>query len=161
MVETGRFKSNEKKVSLLIVGFATAQAKNIDVWERTITVQPGVSIKEMSPSFLQQWAKEGARMERRIGRSKVQGSAVIAAIRPHIEDSVSAKTDQLVVGDDETWKEVAEEYRPIMVTVAESLSPGFVAAAMRRRRYIIGVKPEMRVKIESIKKSTRKKGGDK
>jgi hypothetical protein len=161
MAETGRFGPNEKGASLLIVGFATDQAKNIDVWERTVSIAPGMSIKEMSPSPLLQWAKEGARMERRIGRSKVEGSAVVAAIRPHIEDSVSAKAGQLVGGDDEAWKEMAQEYRWGMGAVAESLSPGFTAGAIRRRRYIAGAKPDMRPKVESTEKPGRKKGADK
>jgi hypothetical protein len=161
LVETGRFGSNETGVSLLIVGFATDQAKNIDVWERTVAVPARVLIKEMSPSLLQQWAKEGTRMEKRIGRSKVEGSAIIGAIRPDIEDSVSARIGQLIAGDDEPWQQVAHQYRPMMALIAKSLSPGFTAAAVRRRRYIVGVKPDMRGKTQSVERPGRKKGGDK
>jgi CRISPR type I-E-associated protein CasA/Cse1 len=161
IVETGGFGSEKKAPSLFIVGFATDQAKNIDAWERTIAVPPGKPIREMSASLLQQWRKEGWRMEKRIGRSEVEGSATMAAIRPDIEGRVSAKAGELIVGDDEGWQQAAEEYRPMMGMIAESLSPGFTAAAVQGRRHVIGVKPDMRPKRESAKKPGQKKRGDK
>ncbi len=160
LVETGRIGTEEKRCSLLIVGFATDQAKNIDVWERTVAMPLGSSIKEMAALLLRQWAKQGASMERRIGRSKVEGSAIITAIRPHIEDIVSAQTPQLATGDDRAWQRAAEQYRPVMAVVAQSVSPGFTTAAVQRRRQVSNALPDMRVIPKKVEKPKRKKGGD-
>jgi len=158
LVETDRFGSKKTVASLFIVGFATDQAKNIDAWEWTIAVPPGTSIKETLASLLRQWWKEGWRMEKRIGRSEVEGSATIAAIRPDIEGRVSAQAGELIVGADEVWQQAAAEYRPLMKVIARSLSPGFTAAAIHRRQQIALASPDMRPKVESAKKPGRKKG---
>ena len=100
-------------------------------------------------------------MEKRIGRSKVAGSAAIAVIRPDIEGRVSAKAGELIAGTDEVWEQAAEEYRPMMGVIAKSLSPGFTAAAVQWRQHMVGVKPDMRPKTESVKKPGREKGGSK
>jgi len=86
---------------------------------------------------------------------------MIAAVRPHVEEKVSAKAGELIAGTDEAWQQAATEYRPMMDVVAKSLSPGFAVAALERRRHIAGVMPEMRPKTESAKKPKGKKGGGK
>jgi hypothetical protein len=162
--ETYRFEPGHRSTALLIVGFATDQAKNIDAWERTIAVPTGTPIKGMSAFLLQQWRKEGGRLEKwieRIVRSKAEGAAAIAAIRPQVEDSVSAKAGELIASDAGAWEQAAREYRPMMEMVAQSLSPGFTTAAAQRRRQIARVTPDMQPKAQSEKKPGRKKGGTK
>jgi len=161
IVETGKFVSGDKPTSLLIVGFATDQAKNIDAWERILGVPSGESIEATVTSLLQQWRKEGQRMEKLMGRSKVEGAAAIAAIRPHVEARVSAKAGELLAGGNDAWEQAAREYRPMMSVIAKSLSPGFTTAVVQRRRQIGGVTPNMRPKAEPAKKIGRKKGGKK
>jgi CRISPR type I-E-associated protein CasA/Cse1 len=163
VIETGKFGAGDKPISLLVVGFATDQAKNIDVWERTIAVPPEASIHNMSASLIQQWRKEGWRLEKRIERivrSKVEGAAAIAAIRPHVEGRVSAKAGDLLARDDDAWEEAACEYRPMMEMIAKSLSPGFTTATVQRRQQIARITPDMRPRTEVDKKPGRKKGGD-
>lgn len=161
MAEAGKFGSGTEPTSFLIVGFATDQAKNIDVWERTITVRPDASTKETAASLLQQWRQGGWRMEKRIGRPVLAGSAAVAAIRPHVEYKVSAKAGELIVGGDNTWEQAAQEYRPMMEMVAQSLSPGLTTVAVQHRKEIANAIPDMRSKTEVAKKSGRKKGGNK
>ena len=165
IMETGKFVPEEKPTSILIVGFATGKALNIDVWERCISVPPGPSLQQASTYAIRRWGKEGAQLERdkRIERSKEKrrAEAAIAAIRPHVEDRISAKAGELAVADDDAWVSAAEEYRPMMAMVARSLSPGITIAAVQRRREIGRVIPDMRPKKESAEKSSRKKGGDK
>jgi hypothetical protein len=171
IVETGKCGSGDKPTSLLIVGFATDQAKNIDVWERTIIMPPGASIQETPASLILQWQKEGAGLipslvrnikppnEKAGSRKHVEIPPMVAAIRPHVENAVSAKAGELIVGTDETWQQAANEYRPMMEMIAKSLSPGFTTAAVQRRQQIASVTPNMRPKADSGKKSNRKRGG--
>jgi CRISPR type I-E-associated protein CasA/Cse1 len=162
LARLARMVETDRPVSLLIVGFATNKAKNVDVWERIITVPQGLSIHDMSASLLEQWGDKGKQLEkdRWIGRSKVERSAAIAAIRPHVEGIVSAKVGKLLAGD-YTWKQAADEYRPMMAMIAQSLSPGFTTAAVKRRKQIAGVAPDMRSKTESPEKPVSKKRGGK
>jgi len=171
IVETGKFGSGDKPTSLLVVGFATDQAKNIDVWERTITMPPGASIQETAASLILQWQKEGAGLipslvrnikppiEKAGSRKHVEIPPMVAAIRPHVENAVSAKAGDLIVGTGEAWEQAATEYRPMMEMIARSLSPGFTTAAVERRQKIAGAIPDMRPKTKAVKES--KKGGDK
>jgi hypothetical protein len=68
---------------------------------------------------------------------------------------------ELLDGSYESWEQAAREYSPMMDVIAKSISPGFTTAAVQRRQDISNVKPNMRQKKESGKKSTREKGGDK
>lgn len=113
-----------KPASLLAVGFSAGKAKHVNVWQRTIRVTSTESVPGMTPSLIQQWEKEGKRMEQRIGRSKVEGKTAIATIRPHGEYRVSATMGELIAGTDEAWNQSAAEYHPMMEMIAKSLSPG-------------------------------------
>lgn len=161
VVETGKFISDNKPTTLLVVGFATDKAKNIDVWERTITVPARGSMKELSGIMPQQWRYEGWRMEKRIGRSKIEGPVTLTSIRPDIEKQVSADAEPLLVCSDSAWKQAILRYRPMMQSIAQSISPGFTATAMQRRRDIASLLPDMNPKTEPAKKTNRKKGAAK
>jgi len=164
IAETNKFTAGNKTALLLVVGFATNKALNIDVWERTIALPPGTSIPERPAELLQQWRQQGWRMEKQIARvvrSEAEGAAVAATIRPHIEGRISAKAGELIVGTEETWEQAAREYRPIMKMIARSLSPGVTTAAVERRREIASMLPDMRRKAEGAEKPRKKKGGSK
>lgn len=151
-----------KLTSLLVVGFATNKAKNIDVWERTIDVPLSESIPETTISLIHQWQNEG-RLKKigKIIRSRAEGPAVVAFIRPHVESRVSERIVKLMVGGDEEWEQAVDEYRPMMVAIAKSFSPGYTSAAVQKRKKIFSVKPDMRLKSKLTGKSNRKKGGGK
>jgi CRISPR type I-E-associated protein CasA/Cse1 len=162
--ETGKFGSEDKLMSLLIVGFATGKAKNIDVWERSIDMPSKQSIQGELSSTIEIWQKEAWRIEKRIQRicrSEVEAKAVVSSTRPHVEHRVSTDTCQLASGSEEEWQKAAEEYRPFMRKIARSLSPGFTTAAVERRREIGFTVPDMRPKTKEAKKPDRKKGGKK
>jgi CRISPR type I-E-associated protein CasA/Cse1 len=160
IAKTGKFAPWDKPTSLMVVGFATDQAKNIDVWERNLAVPSTESTQGTAASLMQQWHREGGWLEKRIARSKIAGAAAIAAVRPHVEGRVSARAGELMAGTDEAWDRAAAEYRPMMEAIARSLSPGFTTAAVQRRREIADVLPDMRPRTESAKKPGRKKGGE-
>ena len=148
----------DKSESFLIVGFATDKAKNIDVWERKIELPPMELNSESIQTLLNLWQKEGWRMGKRMGRSKVSGTATISSIRPHIEHKVSSRIDELLTGEEDTWKEASDEYRPMMESVSKSLSPGFTTKDVRRRQQIANTLPDMSIKEETV--SETKKGGE-
>ena len=99
--------------------------------------------------------------EKKPSRKHLEIPPMVAAIRPHVEERVSAKAGEIIGGGDEAWERAAQEYRPMMEVIANSLSPGFTTVAVQRRRKIAGVTPDMRPKTESAKKSKSKKGGGK
>lgn len=159
ILETGKFQTSGKSITLLIIGFSTHQAKNIDVWERIIELPPKESISERTTLFLSKWHKEGAGLENKAGRSKKVGAATLAAIRPYVEGKVSASTGKLLSGETGAWEAAADEYSHIMNAAAESLSPGFTSESVEFRKKIAGIKPNMALKKETEKKPKRKKGG--
>lgn len=152
---------------LLIVGFATNKAKNIDVWERTLELPSLESVRKTAVDKIKKWQKEGKGLARKMrppgkttpSRKHVEIASVVAAIRPHVEDRVSAKAGDLLAGGDEGWEQAEEEYRSMMEVVARSLSPGFTTGALQWRKQIAGAVPDMRPRAESAKKPARKKGG--
>jgi hypothetical protein len=99
--------------------------------------------------------------EKESRRKHAELPPMLAAIRPQVEDSVSAMVGELLCGSDSTWDQAAGEYRPLMAAVARSLSPGFTAAAVARRKQIESVVPNMRASSEPGKKLRRTKGGKK
>ncbi len=161
ILQTGEFLLRDKPASLFVVAFATDQAKNIDVWEKHFNPPSGSSFRATAENEIQEWQKECRRLEKRTGetiRSEGLGKAAIAAIRPDVENRVSARAGELLAGDSNTWSEAATEYRPMMEMLAKSLSPGFTTAALHRRRQIDRISLQMGAKPESPKKPRSNKG---
>lgn len=150
-----------KLTPLLVIGFATNKAKNVDVWERIIDMPSTGSISKTAAPLIKQWQEKGKEMEKKIGRSKVEGPAFIAFVRPHVEGRVSAQAGELITGGEDAWEQAAHEYSPMMAAIAKSLSPGYTTAALLRRKQIANVKPNMRPNTKASKQSGREKGGDK
>ncbi|MDP2735769.1 MAG: type I-E CRISPR-associated protein Cse1/CasA [bacterium] len=159
-----------KPTSLLIVGFATNKAKNVDVWERIVDMPTIGSIPETETEKITLWKEnkleDGLRKIVRGKRKPKKDDAriavsAIASIRPHVEGRVSAKVGELIAGGDGAWEKAASEYSPMMAAVARSLSPGYTTAAVQRRKQIAGIKPNMQLNTTALKKSSRKKGGGK
>jgi len=156
MVETGKLTRRTKPTSVLVVGFATDKAKSIDVWQRTVDVFSTESVTDTVADLKERWQKENWRIEKALVRSKYQGKAAIAAVRPDIEDRVFAKVGDLLTGGEEAWERAAEEYRPMMKVLAGALSPGFTTEAVSLRRTIATVVPRMRPKTASSEKGGSK-----
>lgn len=157
-----RLLESGKSGTLLVVGFATHQAKNIDVWERSIEMRTSASASETAPALVNNWRLQGWAMEKkleRIQRSETEGAALIAAIRPHVEAKVSENAAKLISGGEDAWEQASREYAPMMSAVAKSLSPGVTTAALRRRRQIEYAKPDMQPKKPATGKRKGKKGG--
>jgi hypothetical protein len=156
--------------SVWVVGFSTVQNdKYLEAMECVIPFPCLPNQVQESVEKFRQWQKEGSNLTRKIrprdekapSRKHKEIPPMVAAIRPHVENIVSAKAGELIVGTDEAWEQAAAEYRPMMRIVARSLSPGFTVAAVERREQIARVMPDMRPKGKTTKKPGRKKGGDK
>lgn len=163
VLQSKKFACVERPVCLFVVGFASDKAKNIDVWERTVTIPPLSLLDGESEQVVIQWLLEGNKIARRVRkRDKFQECiATLSSVRPDVEHRVSQTLDELIAGDDQAWQRAAQQYRPMMEVVAGSLSPGVTTKAVKRRRYIAKVLPDMRPRAESSNKPKRKKGGDK
>jgi hypothetical protein len=156
LLETGN------PTTLLVVGFATNKAKNIDVWERSIDMRANAPVSDVATASVRNWRLQGWALEKRIQkivRSEVEGAAFIAAIRPEVESTVSDKAAELISGSGDAWNRAACEYTPMMKAVARSLSPGYTTAALRRRQVIADLKPDMRPRTPADGKPKPKKGG--
>jgi len=153
IVETG------KSTPLLVIGFATNKAKNVDVWERIIDMSSTGSISETAAPSIKQWQEKAKEMEKEIGRSKVEGPAFIAAIRPHVEARVSAQAGELITGGEDACDQAAREYSPMMTAIAKSLSPGYTTAAVERQKQIADVKPNLGPSSKASKSPTGRREG--
>jgi CRISPR type I-E-associated protein CasA/Cse1 len=159
-IEAGKTPA-QKAVHILFVGFATDKAKNVDVWERTVTVPPTCVQETGSSAHILQWQKAGKDVEKRLERlvrSAKQSKAAMAGFRPQIEHDVSADIVGLHSGGDAAWEQAAAAYAPVMETIAGAVSAGYTTQATRLRRGIGRVKPE--VTHETTKKA-RGKGKEK
>ena len=147
-----------------VVGFSTV--KNDKYLEATECFFPFPRSTEQIEPFIeriQQWQRQSLDRrcrpkEKSSSRKHVEIPAALAAIRPHVENTVSASAGELLAGADEAWEHAAREYRPMMQIIAKSLSPGFTTAAVQRRQQIAGVMPDMRQPTQPNDKSSRQKG---
>lgn len=143
--------------SLLVVGFATDKAKNIDVWERQVSLNISSEPTDTSAMTLQ-WQKENFRLEKSLVRSKTQSMTAMTAIRPHLEQRVSQDLSVLIGSTAETWIAAASEFFPMMKSVAKSLSPGITTFAIEHRQKMTRARPNMYPKEEKGEKSVRRRG---
>lgn len=171
MVRSNQFGARESPVSLLVVGFATDHAKNIDAWERTVSVRSAVSIKETVTSSLSLWQKSVSSLARKLEppsekkssrkHEHMEISSTFDAVRPHVEGKVSQAIEGLLADEPSAWQEAAAKYRPMMRAIAKSLSPGFTTMALQKRRRIASALPDMQTQAKEPQKPKRKKGEDK
>ena len=159
IVGSDRFVLPDRPVRLLVVGFATDKAKDVDVWERNVELPAAGSILPAAGRTLLQWYGEGKELEYRVSRSRSTGAAALASVRPHVEDAVSRRSATLLTDAGGSWDEAGLLYRPMIGAVASALSPGATTEALMRRRYIAGAIPDMRPVPEPEPKPTRRKGG--
>jgi hypothetical protein len=171
VLESGKFQSQKAPVSLLIVGFATDQAKSIDAWERTIALPPGLPNKteaSLCAERIEEWQRAGSSLARRLRPPNEKGSSrkhpeiasTMAAIRPQVEARVSARATELIAGSDDAWGQAEEEYRPMVEVIARSLSSGFSSGAVRRREQIAKELSDSRPRANATGDTAGRKGVD-
>ncbi|MGH9433416.1 MAG: type I-E CRISPR-associated protein Cse1/CasA [Terriglobia bacterium] len=162
----GGRKPNDKS-SLWVVSFATVQNdKYLEAMEYEIPFPSTVDDRKVQESVerIERWQREGWKLvgkarPRETSRKHLEVAPAVASIRPHVEATVSKNLGRLIAGNSELWEQAAGEYSPMMATVAKSLSPGYTTAALRRRREIANVRPDMRPKTEADEKASSKKRG--
>ncbi|HNR35417.1 MAG TPA: type I-E CRISPR-associated protein Cse1/CasA [Candidatus Hydrogenedentes bacterium] len=163
-----KVRQADDRIGTWIVGFSTVN--NDTYLEATESLVRDPFLPEQSEAIiarLERWQKEGSKLARKArppnekvaSRKHVEILPMLDGVRPHVESKVFADVGELLVGDDEAWEQAAAKYRPMMRMVARSLAPGFTTEALRRRRTIQFIVPNMKPKPEPVKKDTRKKGG--
>lgn len=152
-----------KQQRLWVVGFATVlNDKYLEAMEYEIPLSdtPSDQVIKETINKIQQWQKECWGLFGKIKmKETITRKSVVASIRPHVESEVSENASALITAGDDAWEQASCEYGPLMTAVAKSLSPGFTASAVQRRKQISSVKPDMREQTNKPRKS-RKKGGD-
>ncbi len=167
IIETGKFVHSKNAACILVVGFATDKAKNIDVWERTVCMPSSGTMQGTAALLMHRWQKEASGLARKLrpprekkpDREHPEIPAMLAAIRPQVEDRVSALTVELLSGNGAIWEQAAGEYRPMMAAIAKSLSPGFTSSALVWRKQIESAAPKMQGTTETGKNAARTKRG--
>ncbi|NLH48535.1 MAG: type I-E CRISPR-associated protein Cse1/CasA [Myxococcales bacterium] len=153
-----------------VVGFSTVQNdKYLEAKEFFIPTSNAENLFSDILEKIGKWQKEYLKVINKSNPKKEDTAkkrkhseipATIAAIRPHVENQVSAKIDELLTGDENAWEQAAKEYSPLMGAVAKSLAPGFTSGAVQRQRQIAIVKPDMREKAVAENKPAKKKGDE-
>ncbi len=170
IISSNTYRHDSRPTRLLLVGFATDKAKNIDAWERICVLPADAATKSPRPASatgISIWNDEGRKLPRRIRPkgSKSRGGeliAALAAIRPHIESLVSASVTDLLTQPESAWPKAVDEYRRMMPILAKLLAPGFTTRAVQRRNQIASALPDMTARpTPEPRKPKGKKGGDK
>jgi hypothetical protein len=149
------------KQGLWVVSFATVQNdKYLEAMEYHVPFSSTLDDGHVADGLeaIARWQKETWKLT---GKAKPRGSSrrhleippVVAAIRPHVETKVSGRAGELIAGNGDAWERVAREYSPMMTAIAKSLSPGFTTAALKRRRQIEYIKPDMVSKTPANEKT--------
>ncbi len=152
-----------------VVSFATVKNdKYLEAMEHEVSVPITLDYQKVQQNIanMEKWQSEGWKLVRRArprgtSRKHLEIPPMVAAIRPDIETTVSEKAGELISGGGDAWEKAAREYSPMMSAVAKSLSPGYTATALGRRREIASVRPDMRPKAPANEKVEAKKGGRK
>jgi hypothetical protein len=150
-----------------VVSFATVQNdKYLEASECEISIPGTVNDQQAQHNNdpMEMWRKEGWKLASKARpkgttRKHLEIPPMLAAIRPDVEAKVSENVGELASGCGDAWDRAAREYTPMMAAVARSLSPGYTTAALRRRRVIANLKPDMRPRTPAGGKAKRKKGG--
>lgn len=158
--------ADRTKVYLWMVGFSTVQNdKYLEATERLVPVFDPNAIHDLPQSIerFMQWDREGSSFASKVGslstrnkssRKHPEIAAAITAIRPHVEDRVSAKTNELIAGADEAWEQARSDYQPMMEVIARSLAPGFTTEAIMATDRISRARPNIQSKAK--RKTTQK-----
>jgi hypothetical protein len=156
---------------LWVVSFATVQNdKYLEGMEYVIPFPSTLDKEKVRESVqrIERWQKEGWKLaakakprETSRKRKHLEIRPMLDAVRPQVEATVSGSMAELIAANGDAWEQAAREYSPMMVAVAKSLSPGYTAAALERRRQIAAARPDMRPDAAPAARTPRKKGGAK
>ena len=157
------------RIKAWVVGFSSDRNKYFEASESFL---PWSGLPDqVAPciEMLNQWQQSSSSLNRKLKSSDIRASSLkhpeiqsmLAAIRPHVENKVSDRLGQLLIGGDEAWQEAASKYKPMMKAVAGSLSPGYTTEALTKRLRISGTLPDMNQPSKPGKSPSKKKGGNK
>ena len=145
------------------IGFSTDQDQYLEATEYSLSVESTPTDENILR--IEEWQKTAPTIIKKIRpkdslkkKKHTEIKSTISSIRPHLENIVSSRICELLSGGEEEWQNAAEEYRPLMKSIAQSLAPGFTVAAEARRRQIANSIPNMKLEDKEEKQSDKKKG---
>ncbi len=148
--------------NFLIVGFASDQAKHIDIWERILKI-PKLDNSENNAQFQKEWDEAIKKIPNLIKNSKrkknLNEQIIIRIIRPHIEKQISSNLSSIIDGTIQPWDFASSEFKKVMPILAKSLTPGFLSADIDKQTKIASFVPIF--KSTNNQKSKKLKGKDK
>lgn len=155
------FRRGDYKGHIWIIGFSTVQNdKYLEAMEYEIPFIDALYQVQDSIEKIERWQAEGKfKQIGKVLKSKGEGRAIAGAVRPHVEAVVSARASDMLT-DDAVWESATGEYGLMMRSVAKSLAPGFTTKAVRQRKQIAKILPNMRDQQPSARKDSQKKGGE-
>lgn len=164
-----RQKRPNGKRGLWVVSFATVQNdKYLEAMEYEVPFPGTLDDRQVAESLetIEVWQKEGEKLARKAkprgtSRRHLEIPPMVAAVRPDVEAKVFAKVSELISRGGDAWNQAAGEYGPMMDVVAQSLSPGYTTAALRRRHEIANARPNMQTGSARSEKAGEKKRGGK
>lgn len=140
--EAGRAK---KAGVLWVVGFASDQAKRIDVWEKAITLAGETAnrdvLTELSDRAYSLNAMRKRPLRGGIKNRKSVGVPLIADVIPHVEGEIASQAGKMADSAGFSWEDAGNGYRALMAKVAESLKPDITFGARESRNVIMYRKP--------------------
>lgn len=158
---------------LWVTSFATVQNdKYVEATEFVVPLPSPLDESGITESVarITAWRNKGLGMKRDLARilrpkrplrpkAPMLAQTQMDAIRSDVEARVSAGAPELVRGREGGWQQAGSEYAPLMAAVARSLSPGYTSAALRGRRAIENLRPDMRPRARPAQKGRHKAGG--
>jgi hypothetical protein len=146
--------------NFLVVGFASDQAKHIDIWERTLTIS-NIAQNESQAVFLKKWDEAVKKIPSLIRdfrrKTNLNERSIVRGIRPHIENEISSNLIPIIDGKIQPWEFACTEYNKLMPSVASSLSPGFTCIQMKKRNAISETIPTLELKKDKKSKKIKER----
>jgi len=137
------------EVRFLIVGFSSDQTKYIDVWERYVVFPSGLNNEDKAET-INRWSASVSVIPWKIKhpnrKPSIAERSLVRTIRPHIESVVSSDLSALLKWDENTWREATCQYGELMLSVSQSLHPGYATSSISRRKHTAHVLPDMKSK---------------
>jgi len=148
ILESDHLRKQGRIEGLLIVGFASRQALNVDVWERLI---PITSASEEATGVVRRWDKQFRDVikkmhptdERKKHREHPEIRAVVQALWPHMRSKGHPLWPGIISGNQQAVSAYAREIEFLKCVAAGPLSPGGYLEAAARRREILRLQLEI------------------
>jgi hypothetical protein len=126
-----------QKRSILLVGFATDKAKYVDIWEKTISINPN-SINTETMDVLSSWdiAIKNTMKHSSLNRFKSIKKSLMSDLGPQTEAIFSRQLAHSLMDSGLTWEKLARANKLTTRVISRALIPGISSRATKERSSI-------------------------